>query len=407
MNIDFYKFWGLPIGLFLVALLYLVIWKKSAIYGIIDIFNLIWEGKEWSSRLKTPEDFLEYILLHQEDVSLVAYEVGNYDKGVFFNADKKRPLASTIKILILIEYARQVDIGILSPEDLVDLADIDIYYLPNTDGNAHPNAFKEFQTKGYITTDQKIKLQHVATAMIRYSDNAASDYLIQRLGRDNLNNLPKILQTKNQDVPLPFIGQFLSWGNTERGKNTMERLQKYQEMQPADYADEVYQLTKKWRDDQEFRRNTINQIKSTKWLNFKEQQAMAQALNCGGTASCYALLMEKIYNCKILSQSNVQIIRKYLEWPMELAGNQQEIEVFGTKAGSLPGIITEASYLKPKKAKNARVFALLIENIPGAVWLQIIQNYIQQDFEYQLLGDERFFNLVRQRLSTTSKSIKV
>ncbi len=407
MNIDLYKFWELPIAFLLVAFLCLLIWKKSAIYGIIDIFNLLWEGKEWSSGLKTPEDFLEYILMHQEDVSLVAYEVGNYDKGVFLNADRKRPLASTIKILILIEYAHQVDRGILSPEDLVNLADIDIYYLPNTDGNAHPNALKEFQTKGYITADQKIKLQHVATAMIRYSDNAASDYLIQRLGRDNLNNLPEILQIENQDVPLPFIGQFLSWGNTDRGKNTIERLQRYQEMQPADYADEVYQLTIKWRDNQEFRRNTIKQIKSTKWLSFKEQQAMAQALNCGGTASCYALLMEKIYNSAILSQSTVQIVRKYLEWTMELAGNQQEIEVFGTKGGSLPGIVTEASYLKPKKAKNARVFALLIENIPGAVWLEIMQNYIQQDFEYQLLGDERFFNLVRQRLSTTSKSIKV
>ena len=123
-----------------------------------------------------------------------------------------------------------------------------------------------------------------------------------------------------------------------------------------------------------------------------------QALNCGGTAKGYALIMKKIYSSLLISQGADKIMRDYLEWQMEFAGNQQEIDTFGFKNGSLPGIITEACYFKPKQAKNARVFALFFENLPAGVWFQMLQNYVQQYFEYKLLGDESFFELVRQRL---------
>ncbi|NWF60327.1 MAG: serine hydrolase [Fischerella sp.] len=399
MSLNFVKYWELGIGFLPLSVTGLVIWQWQTISRILDIFNVLSEGKEWSSRLKTPEDLLAYIAAHSNDVSLVAYEVGNYANGIFFNADKKRPLASTIKILVLAEYARQVEQGILLADELVNLYDIDIYYLPGTDGNAHPNAVKELRTKGYINTANQIELRHITWAMIRYSDNAATDYLIERLQRKNIENLLVKLSIENQDAPLPIIGQFLSWSNHKFANTASERLQIYQAMQPQEYADEVYHLTDMWRCYQEFRSQATKYIKSKKWLGFPEQKAMAQALNCSGTAREYAQIMEKIYSGLLISQGAVKIMREYLEWAMEFPSNQQELDAFGAKGGSLAGIVTEAWYVKPKNAKNARVFALFLENLPAAVWLHMMQNYIQQEFGYQLLVDEKFFDLVRQRLS--------
>jgi D-alanyl-D-alanine carboxypeptidase len=397
MSFDLAQFWTPAIGIILLLLASLVIWRTN-ISRILDLFNVLSEGREWSSRLKTPEGLLEYIIAHPQDVSLVAYEIGNSQKGIFYNADEKRPLASTIKILILAEYARQVDWGILSPNELVNLSDFDIYYLPGTDGNAHPDALKELKTKGYINSLNQVELRQIAWAMIRFSDNAATDYLIERLGRNNLDKLVEDLELQNQDIPLPIIGQILAWSNQRLSNNFVERLNHYQSMKRKEYENEVYINTETWQNHQEFRAVEIKKTQSKNWLKFQEQQVISQALNCGGTAKVYALIMEKIYSSSLISPAADKIMRDHLEWQMEFAGNQQEIDAFGFKNGSLPGIITEACYLKPKKAKNARVFALFLENLQAGVWFQMLQNYVQQDFEYKLLGDESFFELVRQKL---------
>jgi D-alanyl-D-alanine carboxypeptidase len=170
-------------------------------------------------------------------------------------------------------------------------------------------------------------------------------------------------------------------------------------MSREDYENEVYRLTYKWRNDEDFRAKQIKYTKSGKWLNFKEQKQFTQALFCRGTARGYTQIMERIYRGELFSPVASKIMREYLEWSMQLAGEQQEVDVYGVKNGSLPGVITEVSYLKLKNAKNARVFALFFENLPGAIWFEMLQNYIQQDFGYLLLGDDKFFQLVRQSLS--------
>jgi D-alanyl-D-alanine carboxypeptidase len=186
MNIIFKFYWIIGSVLLLIIG---IIWQRQSIFSIIDLFKVLSEEKEWISELKTPEDLLDYIIAHPHDVSLVAYEINSSDQEIYYNSDIKKPLASTIKIIVLAEYASQVDKGILSPNELVNLDDIDIYYLPRTDGEAHPTALTELRKKQYINNTNQIELRHVTWAMIRYSDNAAADYLIRRLGRVNLENL--------------------------------------------------------------------------------------------------------------------------------------------------------------------------------------------------------------------------
>ncbi|KAB8335433.1 hypothetical protein SD80_003700 [Scytonema tolypothrichoides VB-61278] len=398
MSVNFLEYMKFAISIILICFLVLVVWQWSSVSAVLDIFSTLSEEKQWSSRLKTPEDVLEYIVAHPKDVSLVAYKIGNSEKGIFYNSDEKRPLASTIKILVLAEYARQVELEIISPDELVNLADIDIYYLPNTDGGAHPNAVKELKEKAYINAANQVELRHIPWAMISYSDKAATDYLIERLGRDKLEKITASLQLNNQDVPLPIIGQFLSWSNHTFSNTPAERLNKYQAMRLKEYADEVYHWTNEWRSHQEFRAKETKQIKSRKGLKYQEQKAMTEATNCGGTARGYAQIMERIYSGSLISPQADEIIREYLEWPMQFPENQQQLDAFGAKGGSLAGIITEVWYLKPKKAQHARVAALFLKKIPGSVWFKMLQTYIQQEFQYKLLVDDKFFDLVREKL---------
>ncbi|BDA72794.1 hypothetical protein CAL7716_069600 [Calothrix sp. PCC 7716] len=381
----------------IIGLIGVIFWQKQAILSIFDIFNVLSEGKEWASQLKTPEDVLEYIITHPNDVSLVARDTGNSEQEIFYNADTPRPLASTIKILVLAEYARQVENGILLPEELINLDDIDLYYLPRTDGDAHPSAITEFRQKQYINSHNQVELRHIPRAMIKHSDNAATDYLILRLGRKNLENLVSGLSLKNQDVPAPIIGQILTWSNHTFTDTPTERLSKYLASQST-YIEEVYRWTEVWRHSEEFRDKQIKHITSQQWLKLKEQQAMAQALNGKGTASAYAQIMERVYRGLLISPLSDKIMRQYLEWAMELPSNQQELDTFGAKNGSLASILTEAWYLKPTKTTSTRVAALFFENIPAGAWFSLVQTYTHQAFLYRLLTDENFFNIVREKL---------
>ncbi len=71
------------------------------------------------------EAILNVLAERPHDVSLVVYSLDDPEGGLYHNADVKRPLASTIKILILAEYARRVEASELDPEELVPLDSVE------------------------------------------------------------------------------------------------------------------------------------------------------------------------------------------------------------------------------------------------------------------------------------------
>src|SRR5690606_16360631 len=74
--------------------------------------------------------------------------------------DVERPLASTVKTIIAIEYANQVVEGEIDPEEWISLEQLDKFYLANTDGGAHPAWLDEMKSTNKID-DEKVQLQDV------------------------------------------------------------------------------------------------------------------------------------------------------------------------------------------------------------------------------------------------------
>src|ERR1700693_26110 len=54
------------------------------------------------------------------------------------NEDKLMPLASTVKIIVAIEFAKQAAHNVFNENAKIPLSELDKYYLPYTDGGAHP-----------------------------------------------------------------------------------------------------------------------------------------------------------------------------------------------------------------------------------------------------------------------------
>ena len=106
---------------------------------------------------------------------------------ISLRADQKFPLASTLKIMIAIEFAKQVSSGKINANELIPLADLDVYYLAGTDGNAHPNWKQSATSRGELNNN-RVTLQEVARGMIRFSSNANTEFLMDKLGLDNIKD---------------------------------------------------------------------------------------------------------------------------------------------------------------------------------------------------------------------------
>src|SRR5699024_1711779 len=123
----------------------------------------------------------------KNDSSLVSYQ-----------ANDRRPLASTMKIIIAIEYAEQVAQDKIDPQQKVSLEEPGRFYLKGTDGGAHPGWLEEMKEKDRIE-DGKVALHDIAKGMITYSSNANTDYLLSVLGIDEVNQRIEKLGLKHHE----------------------------------------------------------------------------------------------------------------------------------------------------------------------------------------------------------------
>ncbi len=148
------------------------------------------DGVEDAQALQSVDGLLDFIDANRSRVSLVAYRLDDPDSAILLNPDVPRPLASTVKILVLAGYAEAVDEGRWSPDERVPLADVEAFFLPGTDGGAHDRAVEVYRERGWLDASGAVSLRDVVWAMMTVSDNAATDYLLHRLGRERAGALP-------------------------------------------------------------------------------------------------------------------------------------------------------------------------------------------------------------------------
>lgn len=340
------------------------------------------------------EAVLAALAARPADVSLVAYPVGVPEAGVFLNADVPRPMASTVKLLVLAEYARRVEEGLVDPAERVPLADVQAFYLAGSDGGAHPAAMIELAERRAVI-DSTLAMEDVAWAMVRHSDNAATDYLLLRFGREAVDALPERLGLRHADPPVPIGGLFLAWA-LPRGAGEDAAL-------GADAtADRAWALAERLRDDAGFRAEAPQRLTTELGRLGYDGQAAAALSFPSGTAREYAGLMARLHEGTLFSEAASARMRALLDWPMDFPGTRGRFDQLATKGGTLPGIFTSA-YLGDAKGgaegdPPPTVLALFVEGLPADVWGGWLQSYAHQAFEARLLEDPAFLELVRERL---------
>jgi hypothetical protein len=104
---------------------------------------------------------------------LVAEFAGNGCQTIHgVNADEQLAIASVFKLYVLGELARQIQVGDVRWDEPITLTD-DLRSMPSGD-------------YAWVPAGQQVTVRQLAEAMIWNSDNTATDHLIHRLGRENV-----------------------------------------------------------------------------------------------------------------------------------------------------------------------------------------------------------------------------
>lgn len=319
-------------------------------------------------------DAAQFIRENPDDVAIVCFNPNEGpDSGIMHQADEPFALASTYKIIILAEYAQQVDEGVLNPDQLIGLGRIDHYYLPGTDGGAH-GAFLASLPEG--TT--RVTLSQIVDAMIRYSDNAATDYLLMRTSLHSYPELYIQLNLTHTHQPLLLAGLYLVLDNHETGALTADQIA---EMDDAAFNEAYTRLTELFLTDEGWYADEIQykeeRADSSANLSAEETQALINAqaaffqrFGVQGTARDMASAITNAYHSgrSRLTEPARLIMQQHLNWLMDVnPANRDVYAALGTKGGSYIGILTSAWYVQPIDGEPL-VLSVLYRNLPLEIW---------------------------------------
>lgn len=406
---------GAVVGVLLVVtgILVAVFWDETRVRA--SNLSAVFDEPRYAEGFAGRQEMLGYLEDHPRECSLVSYTVSENGSPAGSGPEirhlpgESSPLASTKKVVVLAAYAREVSAGDLDPQEKVRVSEWERYYLPNTDGGAHPDALKKLGLKtgeNGAASDRRaeVPLSEVARAMMRSSDNAATDYLIARLGDAKIRSVIADAGLEGQEPVLPLLGTFLLWfelggGDPDLSKQLSgERLKELRRLGEEEYAAKVKELTgayargevgSRWRED------------GPPLGPIRYQGAVAREFETEGTAGDYARIMGEVASGTFFSSEVSRIMRGHLDWPMEREENRREFRDFGAKGGSLPGVINQAFYVAPKNgdfAGETRVVILFVRDMPTSAWLGVQRSGGFDEFMVGLATDGEFAEKVDRRL---------
>jgi D-alanyl-D-alanine carboxypeptidase len=379
------------LALFLGLILYILFDKKTYtkkrlfIYGgIVLVLSII----SFFLLRYNPDYVLNHLKKNPETSSL--YVVRNGDEMISYQENIVRPLASTVKIPIAMEYAFQIHEGILEEEQPVSLDALNRFFYEGTDGGAHEAWLDAMNGAGKVN-NQEISLHDVAKGMITYSSNANTDYLMHLLGISNINERIELLGLTQHEPVYPLVSPLLIPETVETSDMKENEVIEELEVIPLEhYRALATDFSEQMKD------GTIDITSHSFDLSLAIQRVWSDRLP-GATAKEYGQLLSIITNDELPDEAR-RIMRDLMEWPMEINEANKDFYIhLGSKGGSTAFILNDALYAEDLDGNTTEI-VLFTDDLNWWQSFRLQQNL--NSFEVQLVGSEEYRKKVAQALGS-------
>ena len=325
------------------------------------------------------DSMLNFIAKNPERASL--HLVVNDTIVAALRENRKMPLASTMKLIVALEFAKQSAAGLVDTAKMVPLRDLDRYYIPLTDGNAHTQWLRYEKLRDHVKNDS-IALIHVARGMMMFSSNANTDYLLQILGVENVQSNVSLLGLKQHDAIFPPVASLFLYQNPKNKKES-DILRGIKSLSDNDYVKYILTIQKALAHSDELKKTFRLQD-----LTVPIQKMWSDRLP-SSTAREYTQLANILNNRKYFSAATYTIFSRVTETIMENPANAGWLKHAGMKGGSTAWVLTKCIYATD--ANDNRIeLAYFFNNLDTAEQTRL--HKWMNDFERAVIANALFRN---------------
>ncbi|PFK34076.1 D-alanyl-D-alanine carboxypeptidase [Bacillus cereus] len=316
--------------------------------GIIGVFIVLISGnflveKVWSSSNDDAQYIASYVEEHKDEKNS-ALLIKRNDKVVYsVNPNVVLPVASTMKLIVAFEFTKQVVDGRIDPNSYVSIDDVNRYYVPNADGGA-----QDRWQKYLIRTDKidgnAVSLEEVAKGMVKFSSNANTEYLMDRLGLDHINqNLQNLALPSHQPL-FPIVSSLYIPGYLHKELHIpKDKLEKTLKEMPLEeyrrYAILIHERLKE--------KGPLLQKEIPLYLEEKYEKIWSDKLPAA-SANDYMVLLEKANHKKGFKKAEEEEWANLVETDMKAKKYRKSFKHAGQKNGYTPWTLAKAVYATDK-----------------------------------------------------------
>lgn len=328
------------------------------------------------------DSFFQFINANKNKASV--YITRNDTVVASLNENKLMPLASTVKIMVAIEFARQSAQDVINENSYIPLGELDKYYIPNTDGGAHP-AWLDYAEKNKLLKGHSAKLVDVARGMIIFSSNANTEYLMDLLGFDNVKENIELFGLKQHTAISPLVGSLFLYQLPK--KTTEDKLLKIiSGYSDKKYSMEAYDHHLGMKEDSGYKARFRPEE-----FSLKLQKLWSDRLPASTTKE-YVTLVQALNKREVLDEDAFFTIAEVLEFPMENKAFQSVFKHYGVKGGSTGSVLTHVIYLMMKNGTRMEIAVFFNDLTPEEE--QKLEGWLDP-FEAQVMFDAKFRERVK------------
>lgn len=156
-----------------------------AISSILVVLLILAGNAFYYFKASDVQYIVNFINENPEKASFILVENG--EEVISTSENNSMPLASVYKIMIAIEFIKQVEKGIINPKEQIPLKKLDDYVIIKRENDNHKKWLNKIKTiKGEQA--KTIPLEEIVRSLFTHSSNPNTDYLLDKLGLENVNN---------------------------------------------------------------------------------------------------------------------------------------------------------------------------------------------------------------------------
>ncbi len=336
------------------------------------------------------QDSNRFVEIFQEHPSSSALYVTHADTLVAaYNSDQKLPLASTVKYVVAIEYARQAAEGTIDPDSLVSLEQVNRFFIDygTQASTVHRNWIDRARQRGLVS-DGRVPVRAVARGMMDFSSNPAAEYLLELLTLEEINRTLDEVGVERHDRVYYFLSAL--YIGTERGLEGEERAQFIRNLTPEQRASRASEIHRKLKQDADSSYRAQLELPGR-----AAQHAWSDHLPAS-TAREYAELMRDVNDRALLDEGARIFFYEVVNGIVrESPENRERFAYAGSKGGSTAWVFTEAAFFTEHDGGAQTEYAVLFDGPPQAQ-NRLVSNF--NDFRQGVLGDPSFRKTLAQEL---------